>query len=67
MAWERNELEITKAREMANIEPKKFSDMVQTISFDTISLRCRYVLCVYGYCMCMCAIIVCGCVVYVHL
>ena len=39
VAWEQNELEITKAREMANIEPKKFSNMVQTISSDTISLR----------------------------
>ena len=34
---EQNELEITKAREMANIETEKFSYMVQAIGSDTIS------------------------------
>ena len=34
---EQNELEITKAREMANIETEKFNNMVQAIGSDTIS------------------------------
>ena len=34
---EQNELEITKAREMANIEMEKFNNMVQAIGSDTIS------------------------------
>ena len=34
---EQNELEITKAREMASIETEKFNNMVQAIGADTIS------------------------------
>ena len=34
---EQNELEITKAREMATIETEKFNNMVQAIGSDTIS------------------------------
>ena len=34
---EQNELEITKAREMANIETEKFNNMVRAIGSDTIS------------------------------
>ena len=59
---EQNELEITKAREMANIETEKFNNMVQAIGSDTIStivtsspemqvwIAC---VCVYSPCTCI--------------
>ena len=53
---EQNELEITKAREMANIETEKFNNMVQAIGSDTISAIAtsgpEMQVCVV--CMCVC-------------
>ena len=37
MLRNKNELEITKAQEMANIDTEKFNNMVQAIGSDTIS------------------------------
>ena len=75
---EQNKLEITKAREMANIETEKFNNMVQAIDSDTISaiatsgpeMQVWIVLYLYEYCMCMCAIVcvrVCGVCLSVYL
>ena len=72
---EQNELEITKAREMATIETEKFNNMVQAICSDTISaiatsgpemqvcIVCVYVPCVYLYVVCVCVrMYMCVCV-----
>ena len=70
---EQNELEITKAREMANIETEKFNNMVQAIGSDTISaiatsgpeMQVRiYCVCVHTcvyLCVCVCES-VCVCI-----
>ena len=56
---EQNELEITKAREMANIETDKCNNMVQAIGSDTISAIATSgpemqvcVVCMCVWCMC---------------
>ena len=55
---EQNELEITKAREMANIETEKFNNMVQAIGSDTISAIAtsgpEMQVCVMYVCVCVC-------------